>query len=72
MMKNESEGITPIRMIEGVAAEICENISLLETIYSHYELPPEAENAIACLIRSLYQTRDKANRYAEVLVSKSK
>lgn len=71
-MKNENACITPIRMIESVAAEICESISLLEMIHSNYELPHEAENAIACLIRSLYQTRDKANGYAEVLVSKSK
>lgn len=69
-MKNEGIGKSPLQMIENVAAEICESTSLLEIIYRNYELPTEADNAIGCLIRSLYKTLDTANEYAEVLASK--
>lgn len=70
-MKTLGPTKTPLKMIEDVAAEICESASLLEIIYRNYELPPEADSAIGCLIRSLYKTLDTANEYAETLVSKN-
>ncbi|EMD6814801.1 hypothetical protein VRT12_003343 [Citrobacter koseri] len=61
---------TPVEMIESVAADICESTSLLEIIYRNYELPPEADNAIACLIRSMQKTNETAYGYIEQLSSK--
>ena len=56
---------TPVEILESVAADIVENTSLLEVIYRNYELPPEADNAIACLIRSMQKTLDNTNEYVE-------
>lgn len=58
---------TPINMLESIAADIIENTSLLEVIYRNNELPPEADNAIACLIRSMQKTNETAYEYVEQL-----
>ena len=58
---------TPVEILEGVAADIVENTSLLEVIYRINELPPEADNAIACLIRSMQKTLDGVNEYVTML-----
>lgn len=54
---------SPISMLEDITAEIIENTSLLEFIFRQNELPPEVDNAIACLIRSMVKTSDKAYDY---------
>lgn len=58
---------TPINMIESIAADLLESTSLLEVIYRNNELPPEADNAIACLIRSMQKTNESAYEYVEKL-----
>ncbi|MGZ0500597.1 hypothetical protein ACTM4O_23910 [Citrobacter freundii] len=58
---------TPINMLEDIAAEITESTSLLEVIFRINELPPEADNAIACLIRSMQKTLDGVNEYVTML-----
>ncbi|TKV14796.1 hypothetical protein FDX04_11945 [Citrobacter sp. wls615] len=62
---------TPVEIVESVAADIVENTSLLEVIYRNYELPPEAGNAIACLIRSMQKTLDGVNEYVTMLPQES-
>lgn len=62
---------TPVEIVESVAADIVENTSLLEVIYRNYELPPEADNAIACLIRSMQKTLDGVNEYVTMLPPES-
>ncbi|WHW84118.1 hypothetical protein PXV97_09860 [Citrobacter freundii] len=62
---------TPVEIVESVAADIVENTSLLEVIYRNYELPPEADNAIACLIRSMQKTLDGVNEYVTMLPRKA-
>ncbi|HGY2351863.1 TPA: hypothetical protein ACNVQT_000715 [Citrobacter farmeri] len=54
---------TPISMLENLAAGIAENTSLLEVIFRINELPPEADNAIACLIRSMQKIEEEAREY---------
>lgn len=58
---------TPINMLESIAADIVENTSLLEVIYRINELPPEADHAIACLIRSMQKMNETACGYIEQL-----
>ncbi|ENZ5477189.1 hypothetical protein [Enterobacter hormaechei] len=58
---------TPINMLEDIAAEITESTSLLEVIFRISELPPEADNALACLIRSMMKTSQTAYEYVEQL-----
>lgn len=58
---------TPINMLESIAADIVENTSLLEVIYRNNELPPEVDNAIACLIRSMQKTNETAYEYVDQL-----
>lgn len=58
---------TPTNMLESIAADITESTSLLEVIYRNNELPPEADNAIACLIRSMQKTNEAAYEYIEQL-----
>lgn len=58
---------TPVEILQSVAADIVENTSLLEVIYRINELPPEADNAIACLIRSMQKTLDGVNEYVSML-----
>lgn len=60
---------TPINMLEDIAAEITESTSLLEVIFRINELPPEADNALACLIRSMMKTSQTAYEYVEQLGS---
>lgn len=58
---------TPTNMLESIAADIIESTSLLEVIYRNNELPPEVDNAIACLIRSMQKTNETAYEYVELL-----
>lgn len=58
---------TPINMLEDIAAEITESTSLLEVIFRISELPAEADNALACLIRSMLKTSQTAYEYVEQL-----
>lgn len=58
---------TPINMLEDIAAEITESTSLLEVIFRISELPAEADNALACLIRSMLRTSQTAYEYVEQL-----
>lgn len=60
---------TPVEMLECIAADNVENASLLEVIYRNNELPPEADNAISCLIRSMQKTNETAYEYIEQLSS---
>ncbi|WP_431623811.1 hypothetical protein [Citrobacter freundii] len=62
---------TSVEILESIAADIVENTSLLEVIYRNYELQPEADNAIACLIRSMQKTLDGVNEYVTMLTTKS-
>ncbi|EBW8074701.1 hypothetical protein AUB33_09540 [Salmonella enterica subsp. enterica serovar Hadar] len=62
---------TPVEILESIAADIVENTSLLEVIYRINELPPEADNAIACLIRSMQKTLDGVNEYVTMPLPKS-
>lgn len=59
---------SPIKMLEELTAEIIENTSLLEMIYSTSNENPETDCAMACLIRSLYKTKEKAEDFVEVLL----
>lgn len=65
-MKTQSK--SPLKMIEELTAEIIESTSLLEMIYSNSNENPETDCAIACLLRSLYKTKDKAESFAEDLL----
>lgn len=58
---------SPIQMLEDVSAEIIENTSLLEVIYRTADMEPEADNAVACLIRSMQKTLEKVHGYIEML-----
>lgn len=60
---------TAIEMLEDVSAEIIENTSLLEVIYRTADMEPEADNAVACLIRSMQKTLEKAHGYIEMLAA---
>lgn len=60
---------SPIQMLEDVSAEIIENTSLLEVIYRTADMEPEADNAVACLIRSMQKTLEKAHGYIEMLAA---
>jgi hypothetical protein len=62
--------MNPVNMLESVAADMYENTSLLEVIYRINELPPEADYAIACLIRSMQKTNETAYKYIEQLSKK--
>lgn len=55
---------TPVQMLEDISAEIMENTSLLEFIVRNTSDQGEADNALACLIRSMIKTAEKANEYA--------
>ncbi|MEI2684665.1 hypothetical protein [Erwinia aphidicola] len=59
---------SPIKMLEELTAEIIENTSLLEMIYSTSNENPETDCAIACLLRSLYKTKEKSENFVEVLL----
>lgn len=59
----------PIEMLEDVSAEIIENTSLLEVIYRTADMDPEVDNSVACLIRSMQKTLEKAHGYIEMLAS---
>lgn len=65
-MKTQNK--TPLTMIEELTSEIIENTSLLEMIYSNSNENPETDCAIACLLRSLYKTKEKADFFVELLM----
>lgn len=58
---------TPTQMIEALCAEIIESTSLLELIYRNSAENPETDCAIACLLRSLYKTKEKADHFVDQL-----
>lgn len=60
---------TPVEMLESVNAEIIENTALLEFIYKNSAEDPQTDCAIACLLRSLYRTREKAEIYVDELIA---
>lgn len=62
---------TPVKILESIAADIVENTSLLEVIYRDYDFQSEADNAMACLIRSMLKTLDGVNEYIAMLPPKS-
>lgn len=54
---------SPRDMLQDLLTEVVENTSLLEVIFRNYEMEPEADNAIQCLIRSQLKTIEKANNF---------
>lgn len=58
---------TPIQMIEVLCAEIIESTTLLEIIYRNSDENPQTDCAIACLLRSLYKTKEKADYFVDKL-----
>lgn len=58
---------TPVGILEEINAEIIENTCLLELIYRQSNEEPQTDCAIACLLRSLYKTREKIENYVEQL-----
>lgn len=61
---------TPLGMLEEINAEVIENTCLLELIYSQSNEEPSTDCAIACLLRSLYKTREKIEGYVDLLDKK--
>lgn len=59
---------TPINMLEDIAAEVIENTCLLEVIYRNSNEDVETDCAIACLIRSLYKTKERIDEYVDQLI----
>ena len=66
-----SKAKTPNQMIEELSAEIIESTSLLEIIYKNSDEQPETDCAIACLLRSLYMTKEKADLFVKNLDSRA-
>ncbi len=58
---------SPLQMMEDISAQLIENTSLLELIYKNSNENPEIDCAMACLIRSLRKTSDKASEYSELI-----
>lgn len=58
---------TPLDMMEDISAQLIENASLLELIYQNSAEEPETDCALACLIRSLRATSNKATEYIELI-----
>lgn len=56
-----------IAMLEDIASEIRESTSLLELIFKNSPDMGETDNALACLIRSMLKTGERAYGYIEVL-----
>lgn len=59
--------LSAIAMLEDLAAEIHESTSLLELIFKNSPDMGETDNALACLIRSMIKTGEKAYEYVEQL-----
>lgn len=57
----------PVSILEDINAEIIESTSLLELIYGQTNEDPTTDCAIACLLRSLYKTREKIESYVDQL-----
>lgn len=61
---------TPIKMLEDIASEIQENTSLLVFIVRNaQDLGSEPDNALACLIRAMLKTSEKADEYINILAN---
>lgn len=60
---------TPVQMLEDISAEIMENTSLLQFIVRNTPDQGEADNALACLIRSMEGTGEKVRGYIDILAS---
>lgn len=59
---------SPRDMLQDLVTEVIENTSLLEVIFRNYEMDPEADNAIQCLIRSQLKTIEKANDFIGMVI----
>lgn len=58
---------TPLDMMEDISAQLIENASLLETIYKNTDPESETDCALACLIRALRATSNKATEHIELI-----
>lgn len=59
---------TPIEMLNDIVTQVSEGNTLLEMIYKNTEeMSEQTDCALACLIRSLNNTRAEAYRYIEEL-----
>lgn len=56
---------THMEMLESIAAELTENLSLLEFIYRNNPDMGEVDNCLACLIRSMQKSNDQVYRYID-------
>jgi hypothetical protein len=59
-------------MLEDLAAEIHESTSLLELIFKNSPDMGETDNALACLIRSMIKTGEKAYGYISQMKVRTK
>lgn len=58
-----------VKTLENISTEIAENISLLAFIVRNTPDLGEADNALACLIRSMEGTGEKVRGYIDILAS---
>lgn len=70
--KGNTGPLSAIEMLEDLAAEIHESTSLLELIFKNSPDMGETDNALACLIRSMIKTREKAYGYISQIECKNK
>ena len=70
--KGNDGPLSAIAMLEDLAAEIHESTSLLELIFKNSPDMGETDNALACLIRSMIKTGEKAYGYISQIESKNK
>lgn len=70
--KGNNGPLSAIEMLEDLAAEIHESTSLLELIFKNSPDMGETDNALACLIRSMIKTGEKAYGYISQIESKNK
>lgn len=70
--KGNDGPLSAIAMLEDLAAEIHESTSLLELIFKNAPDMGETNNALACLIRSMIKTGEKAYGYISQIESKNK
>lgn len=70
--KGNNGPLSAIEMLEDLAAEIHESTSLLGLIFKNSPDMGETDNALACLIRSMIKTGEKAYGYISQIESKNK
>lgn len=58
---------TPINMLEDIAAQVSEGVTLLKSIYRNAPDNEEMDCSVACLIRSFEVTLETAYKYIEQL-----